>query len=257
MTLFEEVLCQYEARGVALGLTADDFFALGAGADGFDAELASNRLGLTGWYGGEILSFGRVVTDADYNAVVSVCEDAFEHATGRAVVEPVIRGARINYAISPVARIGQYVIGAYLLADRCNDRINRDLARIGALGGREPAGCQGVALAIDREWRGLGIGHMWRGLPRRRGCYDYAYGLQSKRLENIDDWMKRRVLVADLPGMYITAEPLTEEMGAAFQKLYGANQPRRIQKGGEVDGSGRDDADQPDLFDLFDTIEPA
>ncbi|UNC16248.1 hypothetical protein FE249_18705 (plasmid) [Acidiphilium multivorum] len=248
---YESVAKIYEDRGVSLGLEPRSFVDLGTGPDGFDGDLVKARLGLTGLHGGELLSFGRVETPENYRAVIAVCEDAFEHATGREIVEPVIGGARIDYGISPVARIGTRIIGAYLLARRSHPKIEKALLAAGLSSERAANGCDGVALALDSAWRGIGIGHMWRRLPRRMNAFDYVFGVQHVRLRNIEDWMKRRVLVSEVPGCYITAEGLKEDVADILQDAFGANHPGHVL--GEVeaiDPSG--ECDEPDLTDLID-----
>lgn len=248
---FESIAKIYENRGLSLGLEPGSFVDLGTGPRGFDADLLEARLGLTGLHGGELLSFGRVETPEDYRAVIAVCEDAFEHATGREIVEPVIGGARVDYGISPVARIGSRIIGAYLLARKSHASIKTALLAGGLSSERAANGCDGVALAVDREWRGIGIGHMWRRLPRRMGAFDYVFGLQHVRLRNIEDWMKRRVLVSEVPGCYVTAEGLKDDVADILQDAFGANRPGHVlEKVEPIDFAG--ESDEPDLIDLID-----
>jgi len=66
---------------------------------------------------------------------------------------------------------------------------------------------QGVALGIDEEYKGKGLGKKLIQYPYENlgNQFDYIWGMQLKSLKNIDDWLKRREIVADMGGMYITA----------------------------------------------------
>jgi GNAT superfamily N-acetyltransferase len=68
-------------------------------------------------------------------------------------------------------------------------------------------GVEGVALGIDPEYKGLGIGKKLieysQSLP-----YDYIWGQQYEHLGNIEHWTKRREIAAYFPGLYLTYQML-------------------------------------------------
>jgi hypothetical protein len=66
-------------------------------------------------------------------------------------------------------------------------------------------GVEGVLLVIDSSIRGLGHGNKLKDYPKTLG-FDYIWGQQFKGLKNLDDWLKRRELVATTSEVYITAE---------------------------------------------------
>jgi hypothetical protein len=66
-------------------------------------------------------------------------------------------------------------------------------------------GVEGVLLVIDSSIRGLGFGNKLKDYPKTLGV-DYIWGQQFKGLKNLDDWLKRRELVATTSEVYITAE---------------------------------------------------
>jgi predicted double-glycine peptidase len=66
-------------------------------------------------------------------------------------------------------------------------------------------GIEGVMLAVDESIRGMGWGNKLKDYPKILG-YDYIWGYQASGLNNINDWLKRRVLICDLKNLYITAE---------------------------------------------------
>ena len=74
-------------------------------------------------------------------------------------------------------------------------------------------GLQGVALGIDPEYKGLGLGKLLINYPidNMGDRYDYIWGMHLKSLKNIDDWLKRRELISD-QGCYITAGFLKKEV---------------------------------------------
>lgn len=67
-------------------------------------------------------------------------------------------------------------------------------------------GLHGVALGINSEYKGMGLGKMLINYPliNMNNDYDYIWGMHLKSLKNIDDWLKRRELVSD-NGLYVTA----------------------------------------------------
>jgi hypothetical protein len=66
-------------------------------------------------------------------------------------------------------------------------------------------GVEGLLLAIDESIRGQGWGNKLKDYPKTLG-YDYIWGQQFKGLNNLNDWLKRRELVATTSEVYITAE---------------------------------------------------
>ena len=66
-------------------------------------------------------------------------------------------------------------------------------------------GVEGLLLAIDESIRGQGWGNKLKEYPKTLG-YDYIWGQQFKGLNNLNDWLKRRELVATTSEVYITAE---------------------------------------------------
>lgn len=66
-------------------------------------------------------------------------------------------------------------------------------------------GVEGVLLAVDESIRGRGWGNRLKNYPKTLGV-DYIWGQQAKGLNNIKDWLKRRELINESGGVYITAE---------------------------------------------------
>jgi hypothetical protein len=66
-------------------------------------------------------------------------------------------------------------------------------------------GVEGVVLAVSEEIRVQGWGNKLKDYPKMLGV-DYIWGQQLKTLNNLEDWLKRRELVAETKSVYITAE---------------------------------------------------
>ena len=66
-------------------------------------------------------------------------------------------------------------------------------------------GVECVLLVIDESIRGLGYGNNLKVFPKSLNV-DYVWGEQLKDLNNLEDWLKRRILVYENEFVYITAE---------------------------------------------------
>jgi hypothetical protein len=56
-------------------------------------------------------------------------------------------------------------------------------------------GLEGISLAVRSEYHGNGIGNMLKDYHKDEGKYPFIYGMAYGSLGNIDDWLKRRVLI--------------------------------------------------------------
>jgi hypothetical protein len=121
------------------------------------------------------------------------------------LTEPVVIGiinSKINKNITKILTLNNKVIGGYVLseADVLNVGLGVEIKEL-----EHKKGVEGVALYVDDEYRDFGFGKMLRNLPRRLG-YDYVFGSQLKTLNNIDDWLKHRVMVAENKSGYLTLQ---------------------------------------------------
>ena len=66
-------------------------------------------------------------------------------------------------------------------------------------------GLEGIMLVVDESLRGMGWGNKLKDYTRTLG-YDYIWGYQHKNLNNLDDWLKRRILLGEENGSYVTIE---------------------------------------------------
>jgi hypothetical protein len=67
-------------------------------------------------------------------------------------------------------------------------------------------GIEGVLLAVDESIRGMGWGNKLKDTKTLN--VDYIWGYQAAGLNNIEYWLKRRVLVNKENNCYVTCEIL-------------------------------------------------
>jgi hypothetical protein len=105
----------------------------------------------------------------------------------------------IDSSLSIVAEVDGNVAGFYIIKEQNIPLLGREedemLSKL--------RGIEGVALGIFNEYKDYGIGKEMIEYPKTIGA-DYIWGLQLKSLGNIEDWLKRRKLYADVGQMYIT-----------------------------------------------------
>ena len=89
--------------------------------------------------------------------------------------------------------------GVYLLGDSQLSSLVEDEKYVNL------KGVEGVVLAVSEEVRGQGWGNKLKDFTKTLEV-DYIWGQQLKSLNNLEDWLKRRELVAETQSVYITAE---------------------------------------------------
>ena len=66
-------------------------------------------------------------------------------------------------------------------------------------------GLQGIALAINPELKGSGLGQSLKNWVKNLN-YDYIWGVADKKLENIDNWKNSREILAESPTRWATIQ---------------------------------------------------
>lgn len=89
--------------------------------------------------------------------------------------------------------------GVYLLGDSQLSSLVEDEKYVNL------KGVEGVVLAVSEEVRGQGWGNKLKDFPKTLEI-DYIWGQQLKSLNNLEDWLKRRELIAETQSVYITSE---------------------------------------------------
>jgi predicted DNA-binding antitoxin AbrB/MazE fold protein len=142
----------------------------------------------------------RPYRDDDYEAVFNMLEDVYSKLGGMKAesIWAVIKGqCNNNFGLSVVAEVNGEVGGFYFLTQE--DLPQKEGIEITD----DMIGIQGVALGISSRFKNLGIGKQLIVYPQTIGA-DYIWGYQLKQLDNINDWLKRRKIYSENPGMYIT-----------------------------------------------------
>ena len=68
-------------------------------------------------------------------------------------------------------------------------------------------GLEGVGLGVDPQYKGMGVGKKLIDYSLSLD-FDYIWGMQYESLGNIRHWLKRRKLVAIVPGIFFTLQDL-------------------------------------------------
>ena len=89
--------------------------------------------------------------------------------------------------------------GVYLLGDSQLSSLVEDEKYV------KLKGIEGVVLAVSEEVRGQGWGNKLKDYPKTLEI-DYIWGQQLKSLNNLEDWLKRRELIAETQSVFITAQ---------------------------------------------------
>lgn len=100
--------------------------------------------------------------------------------------------AKTDWSISRGLEIDGELIGIYLLA-KANDPTGR-------LKGR---GLEGLALAIRPEFQHSGLSDILLRYTETLG-FNYIWGYQDKRLNNIEFWLRTRKILMETPEFFIT-----------------------------------------------------
>lgn len=146
-------------------------------------------------------------------------------------VRPVLRYASPKLSFGIVS--GDLLIGAYLVSESQLRLRGHNLPSIE----NRPA-LQGEALVVHPFARGMGFGQILRQMLPEIGRIvgaDYVWGGALVELDNLNHWLRRRVLVrrGEGPGAaHVTLEPLAPDLKEAFLPL--AAEPLRDRWMGEL-----------------------
>lgn len=107
-----------------------------------------------------------------------------------------------NWELSAMLIDDNKIYGLYLLGNKQIHHFIKDVDKKYKL----LNGIEGVLLAIDDSIRNQGWGNKLKDFPKTYRWLDYIWGQQLKSLNNLDDWLKRRELIAITDDCYITLE---------------------------------------------------
>jgi len=130
--------------------------------------------------------------------VITWAFEYFKEVTGKDYFFAII-AQETNWDLSVMLLDGDDLKGVYLFGDQGVGSL-ADLTAYANL-----KGIEGVLLAVDKSVQGQGWGNKLKDYPKTMG-FDYIWGQQLKTLDNLEDWLKRRVLVAETKNVWITLE---------------------------------------------------
>ena len=131
--------------------------------------------------------------------VITWAFEFFKHVTGKEYFFAIIaQETNWNMSAMLVDDDGN-LKGVYLLGELQVDSI------IDTDEYKDLKGVEGILLAVDESIRKKGWGTKLKNYPAILG-FDYIWGQQLKSLNNLNDWLKRRILVGETKSVYITLE---------------------------------------------------
>ncbi len=122
----------------------------------------------------------------------------FKHVTPKDYFFGII-AQETNWDLSIMLVDGDELKGLYLFGDQQISSI------LNLLEYKDLKGIEGILLAVDSSIQGQGWGNKMKEYPKTMG-FDYIWGQQLKTLNNLNDWLKRRILVGQTKSVYLTLE---------------------------------------------------
>tara|TARA_R110000782_G_scaffold21299_1_gene57300 strand:- start:4376 stop:5254 length:879 start_codon:yes stop_codon:yes gene_type:complete len=143
----------------------------------------------------KLLQIKQGVPSERLNDIINWSYPFFEHVINQSYFIKVIK-SEVNLEKSVLILDSEdNILGAYLIGNKqlSHTKFNKLI------------GVEGVLLAVDESIRGMGWGNRLKNYPKTLGV-DYIWGQQAEGLNNLNDWLKRRILINEINGVYITAE---------------------------------------------------
>lgn len=147
------------------------------------------------FYEVEMLVIKQGIPKERINEIMKWAFPYFTHVIDEGFFQIVVEGQTDLKKSAMIVDKYDNIYGAYLIGN--NQLRNLDFHHL--------KGVEGVLLAVDESIRGRGWGNRLKDYPKTLGV-DYIWGQQAKGLNNIKDWLKRRELINESGGVYITAE---------------------------------------------------
>lgn len=147
------------------------------------------------FYEVEMLVIKQGIPKERLNEIMEWSFPYFTHVIGQGYFQIVVEGQTNLEKSAMIVDRHDNILGVYLIGNK--ELHNLDYKHL--------KGVEGVLLAVDESIRGRGWGNKLKDYPKTLGV-DYIWGQQAKGLNNIKDWLKRRELINESGGVYITAE---------------------------------------------------
>jgi GNAT superfamily N-acetyltransferase len=147
----------------------------------------------------------RSVTSQDTSSILEIIDTVLAQTDPPDVIQYIKERTDWNTSVVAIDSTNGKIVGFYLLGEHpVSDVVDAETQVKEELSSYAPQqGVEGVALYVDPAYRGQGIASMLKDIPYTSGK-DYVWGYQSKHLNNLPQWLKRRRLVAEDPQSYIT-----------------------------------------------------
>jgi len=167
-------------------------------------------------------SFGTSVSlieEEDIPGVLDVLEEVFGHIDPREEIERKLRKRLLN-GFSIKIEEGGKILGCYIInpksvnefiSDIENDKLSDFKSYNTEIYMDEDFsdnGLQGIALALLPEYRNMGYGDTLRKWYDNDPRFDYIWGVQDKKLGNIENWKRSRDIIAECPTHFATLKKL-------------------------------------------------
>jgi hypothetical protein len=159
------------------------------------------------------------IEEDDIPQVVDVLHSSFGHIDDKETIATKLRPRMLNDLSLKLSIDGQ-IVGCYLLAEKSVNVFIEGI-QTGALKDfpsettqiylqdhLSDKGLQGIALSLLPEWRSQGYGNLLKNWYFNDHRFDYVWGVQDKRLGNIEDWKKSRDVIAESPTHFATLRRL-------------------------------------------------
>jgi len=155
-----------------------------------------------------------IINEEDNNDVVEILVINFGFIDSKEEILRKIK-PRLNNGISIKASIDDKIVGCYLLAEKSLNLFfeqiksnsltdfPKDETEIYFKEKISDKGLQGISLAVLPEYKNMGIGSKLKNYTYSLG-YDYIWGVQDKKLNNIDFWKNTRELIVESNTHYTT-----------------------------------------------------
>lgn len=148
----------------------------------------------------------------DNDSIIDILSVVFKIVDDKETIRNRI-SKRLNNNLSVKIEIDGKIVGCYLLAEKSINEFISDInddklkdfpkksTKILIDSDFSDNGLQGISLAILPEFRGFNLGSKLKEYTYNLG-YDYIWGVQDKKLENIEFWKRTRDIIAESPNAY-------------------------------------------------------
>lgn len=160
-----------------------------------------------------------LIDENDIPQIVNILYETFGQIDSKEEIERKLRPRMLN-GVSLKLGNAEQIIGCYILNPRS---VNDFISDIGQNKLKDfnsqntelyidkkfsDKGLQGIALAILPDWRSYGFGNLLKTWYDSDRNFDYIWGVQDKRLGNIEHWKKSREIIAECPTHFATLREL-------------------------------------------------